>query len=195
MTEYINTIGFMFQKSDIKVKCYKSGCYRYKLAQFKLTKSNFLSSTLGITTSPDDAWNSFKVNIYTLINSDFMISVTKCSKLSSFGAKLVKVKKCSCCSDVIGLYFSFNIVPLTPTTCNYSNSICIPLTSNSNVPNVSCTPDNYWPDNKAPDFSQTPANTAGNFFYNLESGTYSDIKFFYQENYCGTPCFKQQIIC
>jgi hypothetical protein len=195
MGEYIKTIGFMFKKSNVKIKCYKTGCYRYKLAQFKLTRNDFCSSTLEITTSPEEAWNSFKSNIYTLINSDFMISVTKCNKLSSFGAKLVKVRKCSCCDDVIGLYFSFNIVPLTPTPCNYSNSICIPLTVNSNVPNVSCTPNNYWPDPDGPNTLQTPANTAGNFFYNLECGTYSDIKFFYQENYCGTPCFKQQIVC
>ena len=124
MGEYIKTIGFMFQKSNVKIKCYKTGCYRYKLAQFKLTRNDFLSSTLEITTSPEEAWNSFKSNIYTLINSDFMISVTKCNRLSSFGANLVKVRKCPCCDDVIGLYFSFNIVPLTPTTCNYSNSIC-----------------------------------------------------------------------
>lgn len=191
MGECINTIGFMFQKSNIKIKCYKTGCYRYKLAQFKLKKEDFLSSTLEITTSPEEAWNSFKNNIVSLVNSDFMISVSKCNKLNSFGAKLAKVRKCSCCDNVIGLYFSFNIVPLISNTCNYTNSTCIPLTSDSNIPNVSCYTDNYWPDSEADINNATCANIAGNFFYNLESGTYSDIKFFYQQNYCNTPCFKQ----
>ena len=195
MTECIDTIGFIFQKSNVKIKCYKTGCLRYKLAVFKLSKSDFISSTLEIASSVEEAWNGFKNNINSLINSDFMISVSKCNKLNSFGAKLVKVKKCSCCED-LSLYFSFNIVPLTSTsnTCNYTNSICIPLTYDSNVPNVSCYPENYWPDSQADLNNPTCANIAGNFFYNLESTIYYDIKFFHQQNYCQTPCFKSQSV-
>ena len=40
MTECIDTIGFIFQKSNVKIKCYKTGCLRYKLAVFKLSKSD-----------------------------------------------------------------------------------------------------------------------------------------------------------
>lgn len=189
MTDCIDTIGFIFQKSRVQIKCYKTGCYRYKLAVFKLCKSDFVSSTLDIATSVEDAWNSFRNNVINLINSDFMISVTKCNKLNSFGAKLVKVKKCSCCDDV-SLYFNFNIVPNTPTNCNNTNSICIPLTPSSNVPNVSCYPENYWPDSQANLNNPTCANIAGNFFYNLECGNYFDVKFYYSETFCNNPCFK-----
>ena len=189
MTECIDTIGFIFQKSKVKIKSYKTGCYRYKLAVFKLTKLDFISSTLIIASSPEEAWNGFKTNIYSLINSDLMISVSKCNKLNSFGAKLVKVKKCNCCDD-LSLYFSFNIVPLTPSICNNINSICIPLTANSTAPTTSCSPDNYWPDTDYNSANQTCANIAGNFFYNLECATYYNVKFFIQTDYCQTPCFK-----
>ena len=165
MTECIDTIGFIFQKSNVKIKCYKTGCSRYKLAVFKLSKSDFASSTLAIASSIQDAWVGFRNNINTLINSDFMISVGKCNKLNSFGAKLVKVKKCTCCDD-ISLYFGYNIVPLT-STYNNSNGVCIPLTVDSNVPNVSCYSGNYWPDSQSDINNPTCANIAGNFFYNL----------------------------
>ena len=198
MTECIDTIGFIFKKSNVKIKCYKTGCSRYKLAVFKLSKSDFASSTLAIASSIQDAWDGFRNNINTLINSDFMISVGKCNKLNSFGAKLVKVKKCTCCDD-ISLYFGYNIVPLTPTNNTNCNGVCIPLVYGSNVPTVSCYYENYWP-NPPPESpsdvnNPTCANIAGNFFYNLESTTYYDIKFFHQQNYCQTPCFKSQTVC
>ena len=188
MTECIDTVGFIFQKSCVKIKCYKTGCYRYKLAVFKLNKSDFISSTLVIASTPEEAWNGFKNNVSTLLNSDLIISVSKCNKLNSFGAKLVKVK--SCTTDSLSLYFSFNIVPLAPSICNSTNSVCIPLTSNSTVPTTSCSPDNYWPDTDYTAPNQTCANLSGNFFYNLECGTYNNVKFFIQNDYCQTPCFK-----
>jgi len=193
MTECIDTIGFIFQKSRVQIKCYKTDCYRYKLSVFKLSKSDFISSTLDISTNINDAWLSLKNNIINLINSDFIISVTKCNKLHSFGAKLVKVKKFSCCDD-ISLYFNFNIVPSVSTTCNYTNSICIPLTSDSNIPTVSCYPENYWPDPESNIYNSPCANIAGNFFYNLENGTYYDVKFYYSNTFCNTPCFKS-VLC
>ncbi len=195
MTTCINTTGFIFSKSKVTIKTYKSGCYKYKLALFKLTKNDFISSTLNISTGAEESWEYLKANIIDLVNKDFMISVTKCSKLHSFGAKLAKIKVCKCC-DVINLYFYYNVIPGTTKSCNYNNSICIPLVCDTNQPTVSCYPENYWPDPN-PETQQpyypkgTCTNIAGNFFYNLDCGQYYDVKFYSQTPYCTVPCFKE----
>jgi hypothetical protein len=198
MTTCIDTLGFIFSKSKVTIKSYRTGRCKYKLALFKLTKNDFISSTMSISTSADESWEYLKANIIDLINKDFMISVTKCSKLHSFGARLAKIKECKCC-DIINLYFYYNVIPGISSNCTNLNSICIPLVCNTNQPNVSCYPENYWPDPN-PD-TQLPyyppgacANIVGNFFYSLDCGNYSDVKFYIQSVYCTTPCFKQACV-
>jgi hypothetical protein len=182
MGECIDNIGFIFSKVKISIK---NRCLNYKIASFKLNKEDFVSSTLNISTSYDDAWINFKNNIINLINSLFVISVTKVNRLHSFGAKLIKIKDCKCC-DNLKLYFNFNIIPNTVNTksCN----TCIPLVENSNVPNTSCFPPNYWPDNNTYTVSPS-ANIVCNNFYELESITYTDVKFYYNNLYCNQVCF------
>ncbi len=197
MGECINNIGFIFSKAKtcVKNKRKYGNCL---VTSFKLDKSDFVTSTLDISTSQEESWNNFKNNIINWVNGYFVISVTKCDKLHSFGAKLMKIKVCECC-DVVYLYFNFNIIPNSVNdTCNNNNSVCFPLTSASNVPSGSCFPPNYWPNTnaigKTDDFINPPcANTVGNFFYNLESTYYYDVKFYYNEKYCTNLCFKKTI--
>ncbi len=199
MTTCIDTIGFIFSKSKVTLKSYRKGCYKYKLALFKLTKEDFVSSTLNISTSVDESWEYLKANVLDFINQEFMISVTRCTKFNSFGARLAKVKVCKCC-DVINLYFYYNIIPGINTycnpQCNPTNTLCIPLVNNSNMPSVSCYPENYWPDinpnNSQSYYPPGPcANIVGNFFYNLDCGTYYDIKFYCKSAICSNPCFTE----
>ncbi len=200
MGECIDNIGFIFSKVKSCIKRNKSQFPNCKLASFKLEKQDFVSSTLGLSTSQDDAWNNFKENIINLINGIFVISVTKCDVLHSFGAKLVRIKVCKCC-DVVYLYFNYNIIPNTfNSNCSGCNNICIPLTPSSEVPTTSCYPSNYWPNTNAPnklnDYNTPPcANVAGNFFYNLESTNYYDVKFYYNNTYCNNVSFANWIVC
>ena len=206
MTDLINTLGFIFSesktiiKSDRKNKynafcCNNNYCVNNlcKVCVFKLEKENFISSTLSITTSNDDLWENFKNNIETLLNAFFIISLTKCNTLHSFNAKLVRCKRCDCC-DAILLYFKYNIVPynLNTTQCNK----CIPIINNTNIPNTSNIIVNYWPSSQATDNNKPQYNNSSDFAYlKLKSGTYSDIKFFYNDKYASTLCFKPANNC
>ena len=105
MTDSINTIGFIFNKAKTIIKCDRKRKYNtfccannycvnnlYKICVFKLEEENFISSTLNISTDNENAWETFKNNIATLLDAFFIISVTKCNKLHSFNAKFIKYK-------------------------------------------------------------------------------------------------------
>lgn len=189
MGECIDNIGFIFSKITNTIKCNKkyNNC---KVTCMKLEKKYFVSSTLTISTTIEEAWEGFKNNIINLVNANFVISATKCSKLHSFGAKLIKIKVCKCC-DIIHLYFNYNIIPnsINNATCN---NICIPVELTSNVPTTSCIPSNYWPNtpDEVYDSNKSPcANIVGNIFYDLESTIYTDVKFYYNTLYCNDVNF------
>lgn len=191
MINSTDTIGFMFSKTEIKCnKTHKCSCVcdnnddnkykKIKICIFKLEKDFFISSTLGISTNYDEAWLNFTIKIIDLINEIFTISVTKCNILHSFHAQLIKTKYCKCC-DTIHLHFKYNFVPIS-NTCSSS---CIQI--NGEIPNKICMPNNYWPDTN--DLIQKSTNN-GNFVYdNLDSGIYTDIKFYYDDLYCSNICF------
>lgn len=139
---------------------------QYKICIFKLKKSHFVSSSLGISTSVENAWEEFKKNIIYQRNGNFVISITKCDNtLHSFYANMIKAKKCSCC-DAIILYFKYNIISLTP---------CNQLTNPTNYPDET-QPEAY-------PYNNICANYESNITYNLKSGLYKSVKFFNSSNY------------
>lgn len=139
---------------------------QYKICIFKLKKSHFVSSSLGISTSAEDAWNEFKKNIIYQRNGNFVISITKCdNKIHSFYANMIKAKNCSCCDAVI-LYFKYNIISLIP---------CDKLTNPTDYPDLT-QPVNY-------PYNNVCANYESNITYNLKSGLYKSVKFFNSSNY------------
>ena len=139
---------------------------QYKICIFKLKKEHFVSSTLAISTSTQDAWEEFKKNIIYQRNGNFVISVTKCDNtLHSFYANMIKAKKCDCCDAVI-LYFKYNII-------SFIN--CPQLSNPINCPDVS--------QPQPSQYNTVCANLESNITYNLKSGLYKSVKFFNSSNY------------
>ena len=176
----------------------------YKICIFKLSKENFCLSTLDISTNFDDSWESFKKYIVYLVNGNFVISVTKNNKLHSFYANLIKVKSCKCC-DIVTLYFKYNIIPTLecyqPVTnlCNneqnnpynqYNDQINDGCVYNNEIGNSNSIPPNYWPigcNDTFDIFKKVCANIFSNINYDLQSGEYDNVKFYYNELYSFVP--------
>jgi len=200
MGENIDNIGFIFSKVKSTLKCNKKKYGNCKISVFELKKEDFVTSTLNISITQEDAWENFKDGLIDLVNGIFVISVTKCDKLYSFGAKLLRVKVCKCC-DIVHLYLNYNIIPNTVNNGSAGcGDICIPLTPSSTVPTTGCQPSNYYPNtnafNKQTDYNISPsANVVGNFFFNLESTNYYDVKFYYNNMYCPNVSFANWIVC
>ena len=146
-----------------------SNSTQYKVCIFKLKKEYFISSSLSISTTFQDAWEQFVKSIIYQINGNFVISITKCNNSShSFYANLLRVKKCSCCDAVI-LYFKYNIVSLTPPSL---------LTNPYTGPDYTSTP--TFPINS---YKTIGANYESNITWNLKSGLYKTVRFFNSQNY------------
>jgi hypothetical protein len=146
-----------------------SNSTQYKVCIFKLKKEYFVSSSLGISTTFQDAWEQFVNSIIYQTNGNFVISVTKCDNSAhSFYANLLRVKKCSCCDAVI-LYFKYNIVSLTPPAL---------LTNPYTGPDYTSTP--TFPINT---YKTIGANYESNITWNIKSGLYKTVRFFNSQNY------------
>lgn len=198
MSNCVNSSGFIFKSSKTYIKYDKKNRYsssscqecsytnsvgsscnscrnpnKYQMCIFKLTKEDFVSSTLAISTTEEDAWNNFKKNIVFLKNGNFVISVTKCNKLHSFYANLSKAKVCTCC-DVVVLYFKYNILP--SLTCYQPLMNCMVSCANANA----CGSVNGLN-------SEMCVNLFSNITYDLKCGTYTNLKFFYCNLYTYQP--------
>jgi hypothetical protein len=139
---------------------------QYKICIFKLKKEHFISSSLEISTSQQDAWEEFKKNIIYQTNGNFVVSITKRDNtFHSFYANMIKAKKCNCCESVL-LYFKYNIISLAP---------CSQLT------NPTTYPDEIQPQ-KSP-YNIVCANYESNITHNLCSGLYKSVRFFNSSNY------------
>lgn len=141
---------------------------QYKVCIFKLKKSYFVSSSLDISTSPDEAWEVFKKHIVLQRGGNFVISVTKCdNSVHSFYANMIKAKSCKCC-DAVLLYFKYNIITL-PT---YYQQVAAsqPIPGDIMVP----------PPNP---YSVSCANSLSNITYNLKSCEYKNVRFYLSQNY------------
>lgn len=195
MTGCLNAVGFVFDEVKTYIKkdklCkynnyYCQSCIRtqsgiispcntcsnnsqYKICIFKVKKDHFVSSTLGIASDKQNAWEMFKSNIIYQKNGNFVISITdSCNKSHSFYANMIKAKKCHCCDSVL-LYFKYNIITYIP---------------GEQIQYVASPP----PDVVLPKSTEYPyivecANTHSNITYNLKSGEYKSVRFFNSQNY------------
>lgn len=139
---------------------------QYKICIFKLKREHFVSSSLAISTSTQDAWEEFKNNIIYQKNGNFVISVTKYDNtFHSFYANMIKAKKCGCC-DAIILYFKYNVISLIN---------CPQLTNPNDYPDIT--------QPQTSPYNTVCANFESNITYNLKSGLYKSVKFFNSSNY------------
>lgn len=188
----ISTIGFMFKSSKVIIKCDEesdhaicscnySSCewcnYNDKnlVSVFKLTREDFITSSLEIATSNEEQWKLLKENISTFYNKAFIISLTKDGIYNSFYSKLINYKECDCC-DSIFLYFKYNLI------ANFFNPCILKINDPCSKNNVCNSGD-----------TTSIVTSIANLTYNLEDGIYRDIKFYYNPNdsnnlYCKSSC-------
>lgn len=141
---------------------------QYKICIFKLTKAHFISSSLGISTGLDDAWNVFVNSILYQRGGNFVISVTDSKSCSnSFYANMIKAKKCNCCDSVL-VYFKYNIITL-PTYCQ-EVAMSQPVPPDVNI----CPPSPYV---------SSCANSLSNITFDLETRDYYNVRFFNSPSY------------
>ena len=82
-----------------------------KYCLIKLTKENFMSSTLSVCTdNKDDCWVKFTENLYELLGSSFLITFTKCNVFRTLYCQLLKINYCDCCQE-LKLFFKYNLLP------------------------------------------------------------------------------------
>jgi len=82
-----------------------------KYCLIKLTKENFMSSTLSVCTdNKDDCWVKFTENLYELLGGSFLITFTKCNVFRTLYCQLLKINYCECCQE-LKLFFKYNLLP------------------------------------------------------------------------------------
>ena len=110
----------MFQKKHNKEKCGHKNKKKFKTDIFnkiskycliKVTKENFISSTLSVCTeNKNECWIKFTENIYELLGGSFLITLSKCNIFRTLYCQLLKINYCPCCEE-IKLFFRYNILP------------------------------------------------------------------------------------
>ena len=82
-----------------------------KYCLIKLTKENFMSSTLSVCTdNKDECWVKFTENLYELLGGSFLITFTKCNIFRTLYCQLLKINYCACCQE-LKLFFKYNLLP------------------------------------------------------------------------------------
>lgn len=193
INQCINQNGFNFSKVNVEVynnykkkkfrKCKCSKCVKYiknkSMCIMHLCKSNFMSSSLAVATSAEDAWLQFKAYLHNYIYGHFTISLTLNGILQSMFAQLVRLKMSPCC-QVVSLFFRYNFIP--NPYCNYETDFLI----NSKIPTTSGV------SNNATDLNNPYASACiqnNNFARICNDTTYYNVKFFCDEDYVFTPNF------
>lgn len=217
MSEYLNAVGFIFNKVKtlikkdnsckygkyycqecawINQKCFSSNSVcntcsnnsQYKIVIFKLKKEHFVSSSLGIATNFNDAWEEFKKNIIYQKNGNYVISVSKNNKSHSFYANLIKAKKCDCCDSVL-LYFKYNIITMLSCYEQFTNCQSNNITNqNDNIDYNNYLDQNNYLNQNNNAYLIAYANINANIAYNLKSDDYYNVKFFCSSTYEYKPC-------
>ena len=186
----INSIAFTFNKAKIKVKCdeknkYKkcscNKCEKYitnNICMIRLCKSQFLSSSLDVSTSKEDAWKSFQANITNLLYAHFVITLGRKGIFYSIFSQLFKIRVYK--EDSYILYFKYNFIP------NNVNTVEPQYLITTNCPTVS-TYNNNWTDPNAPVLPGINVVS----FEKLRNCTYHNLKFYCDNSYVFTPIFAQ----
>ena len=163
---------------------------QYKICIFKLTKENFVTSSLGISSNREESWDIFKKNIIYQKNGNYVISITKNKKLHSFYANLIKAKVCNCCESVL-LYFKYNIISML--SCYDKFLYYRNQNLNNNMSNNNNLENRFIEEENLNDslYVQVCASLYSNITYKLKSDTYDTVRFYYSQNYTYKPqiCF------
>ena len=174
----INTLGFIFKKSKVIIKCDDTDDYidgspkvngfeytnyndRNKVSVFKLKRKDFIMSSIDIATSPDESWKILKEKVSQYVNKPFVIALSKNGVNNSFYSKLINVKICDCEEQDLFLFFKYNFI------ANIFTSNIHALVNESN----------YYPDN-----ASTRVTSVANLVYNLEEGEYDGVKFYFHQS-------------
>lgn len=203
-SQCINTNGFNFSKAKIEVfhnykkKVYKS-CKCNKCTKLIKNKSmcvihlcqkNFLSSSLSVATSVQDAWDQFKQYIPNYIYGHFYISVTMNNILQCLFAQLFRVKFSKCCQK-ISLYFRYNFIP--NPNCTLETDFLV----YGNVPSVKAVSNNTIDPNNPYPNTCIQTNTCGKLcnttYFNLKF--YCDIDYVYTPNFSNLPEYTASYTC
>lgn len=193
INQCINQNGFNFSKANVEVynnykkkkykKCKCSKCVKYfkdkSLCIIHLCKSNFVSSSLAVATSLDDAWKQFKEYIINYIYGHFIVSLSLNGIIQSMFSQLVRIKMSPCC-NVITLFLRYNFFP--NPNCRYETDFLI----GSVPPNVLGSPNNaYYPNNPYPN----PCIRTNSYAKLCNDTTYYNVQFYCDEDYVYTPNF------
>jgi hypothetical protein len=187
----INQNGFNFSKANVEVyhnykkkkykKCKCSKCVKYfknkNMCIIHLCKSNFVSSSLAVATSIDDAWNQFKEYLPNYIYGHFIISLTMCGKFKSMFSQLVRIKFSPCC-QIVSLFLRYNFIP--NPFCNYETDFLI----TSVPPTVRGISNNVYGNSDI-----NPPCIYNNNYTKICDGTYYNLKFYCDIEYIFTPNF------
>ena len=171
-----DNIGFMFKSPKIIIKNDEASDYlnekpepvglefcnfddKNRVSVFKLSRNNFISSSIDVPTSKDESWAILNEKITTFVNKPFIISLSKNGSYNSFYSKLINAKICDCCDDLF-LYFKFNFIA----------NLFSPVIKNVGGDNVNT--------------SELLSNvtSSANLTYNLEEGEYQNVKFYFNSN-------------
>jgi hypothetical protein len=199
----INQNGFNFSKANVEVynnykkkkykKCRCKKCITYfkdkNMCIIHLCKSNFVSSSLTVATSAEDAWRQFKEYLPNYIYGHFIISLSRNSIYQSMFSQLVRIK-ISDCSEIISLYLRYNFVPnpyckyetefligsVPPTVRGVSNNVY-----NYNDPELVCIQNNNY------------AKLCNHTYYNIKF--YCDINYVYTPNFANLPIYNCKPNC
>lgn len=197
VTQCINQNGFNFSQVNVEVynnykkkkykKCKCSKCVKYfknkSMCIMHLCQKNFVSSSLAVATSPEEAWREFKNYLPNYIYGHFNISLTLNGILQSMFAQLVRLKYSKCC-QTISLFFRYNFIP--NPYCRYETDFLI----------TSIPPTVYGVSNNAYDSQYLKAYPYekqciqnNNFAKLCNNTTYYNAKFYCDEDYVYTPNF------
>jgi hypothetical protein len=160
----IDSNAFIFNSGCVRAKKSKqrkhkkySNILKPKCCIFELHKSKFASTSLGVSTSIDNAWSILLENLLNMYDGNFLISLTNCdSNCKTIHHTYSKLKKYTISPhcNKIKLYFTFNINPME------NNQICM--------------------DGKCLQFNIDA-------FYNLDKKEYCNIQFWHDKNYIYSP--------
>lgn len=95
------------ENNHSKDNSHKSKCNNKNIITIKISKHNFVSSSLGNAIICENAWEIYKKNIYNYIHIPFILTFIKKYKFNSMIFKLIKIK-CYKKYDFIKLYLECN---------------------------------------------------------------------------------------
>jgi hypothetical protein len=171
----VNSLGFIFNEAKF---CFK------KYNVIKLRKCDFFSSSMSVSINREDAWNGLLNGITNLIDGQLIITVSKCNKIHSFAVKLCSVDYCVE-KEQLKLFVKYPLYGKNKKDkyCKYDNcDKCIKVKGKSPIVYDKT---NYETMNNG----TCIMNYANLTYDDLKNTKYTNVKFYYDNNYLFNPCF------